>query len=195
MTASPQWYSVAAVGTLVLTGAVVLGTRKVQTMLETDQKSSSDRFLSSRYSEDKDIQQDPIDIEMQPTPSPQRFDLPAPAPPSPGPRKSQSQDLDKEAEPEISIIKSESSQRLFSRSTIPVNNRTYETSGQQHRESKSTRDGLEYYTPPQARHMVRRRHLRYQRPHSPPPRSDVTASAANFLMRSSLPSGVNVRLE
>jgi hypothetical protein len=63
MTAPPQWYPVAAAGALLLTGLVIIGSRKVQKMLEEHEKASGrkSRFTRKRKAF---IEEDSIDIEM-----------------------------------------------------------------------------------------------------------------------------------
>jgi hypothetical protein len=188
MTAPPQWYPVAAVGTLVLTGAVVLGTREAKSMVVSDKDSATDRFLRSRYSSDKDGL---VNIEKQPAPSPQQIDIPAPPSPSPGSRKYHSHGLDKGSEPKIAITKPESSQRP---SPTPLSRPAPEPMNptvSNYRESRLIGDDSGYQSPSQARHEVDLTRSPNRRRASPPLQT-YSRSTATFLGRKSLPLGVNV---
>jgi hypothetical protein len=180
MTAPPQWYPVAAVGTLVLTGAVVLGTREAKSMVVSDKDSATDRFLRSRYSSDKDGL---VNIEKQPAPSPQQIDIPAPPSPSPGSRKYHSHGLDKGSEPKIAITKPESSQRP---SPTPLPRPAPEPMNptvSNYRKSRLIGDDSGYQSPSQARHEVDLTRSPNRRRASPPlqtySRSTATSLGGN----------------
>lgn len=83
MTASPHWYPVAAVGTLFLTGVVVLGTSQVQKLLEQNEtsKPTVTTRLKRRLPASK---RQLLDAEKANADQSDRTDIPARPPPSPG---------------------------------------------------------------------------------------------------------------
>lgn len=174
MTGLPQWYPLAAIGTLALTGLLVLSAKKANNILESNRGSSVNYPLSSHTKSFPDIEL------QQPVPSQQRLNASLPSQSASSLNKPLSRRSDIHLEPKIANSKpaSPSPQTLF----VPKGANLGET-------DVGIVPGANLERSPPS---VSDRDRYNRRPRSPP-RPTYHNSAATFLERRSLPSAVNVR--